>query len=126
MKVADRFRSLRWFWVLVVWTVAVWVSRVRNVLANDDLTSGGRALRVVVVIIFVSLALGAVVSRLRQRWPHMLTVFLMWTIGYWLVRGIGILVDGGYSLGFKAVHTVLMVVSLSLSVLTARQERLGR
>lgn len=119
-------QRVRWFWVLVAWTVAVWVSRLRNVLTNDDLTSGGRVLRVVVVIVFVSLALAAVVSRLRKRWPQVLAVFLAWTIGYWLVRGIGILINGEYSAGFKVVHTVLMAVSLSLCLLTARQQRLGR
>ena len=97
---------------------------------NDELTSGGRAIRVGVVVIFVVFALAATAA-VRKKMSaavaaKVLLVFVAWTVGYWLIRGIGILIDGDYSAGFKAVHTVLMAVSLTLSVLTARQLRLGR
>jgi len=114
-----------WIWVLIAWTVFLWLSRLRNVLNNDELSSGGRAIRVGVVVIFVGLGLAAALA-VRRRQPRLLVGFLAWTVGYWLIRGIGILIDGDYSVGFKAVHTVLMVVSLTLSALTARQLGLRR
>jgi len=121
---------IAWIWVLIVWTFFLWLSRLRNVLNNDELTSNGRAVRVAVVVIFVALALAATASVLRKL-PEgiaskVVAFFLAWTFGYWLIRGIGILIDGDYSVGFKAVHTVLMVISLTLSVLTARQMQLRR
>jgi len=114
-----------WMWVLIGWTVFQWLSRLRNVLNNEDLTSSGRAIRVGVVIVFVVLAAASAWALKRKR-PQVLVVFLAWTVGYWLVRGIGILIDGDYSIGFKAVHTVLMAISLTLSFLAARQLRLRR
>jgi len=114
-----------WVWVLIAWTVFLWLSRLRNVLNNDELSSGGRAIRVGVVVIFVGLGLAAALA-VRRRQPRLLVGFLAWTVGYWLIRGIGILIDGDYSVGFKAVHTALMVVSLTLSALTARQLGLRR
>ena len=113
---------IRWVWVLIAWTVFLWLSRLRNVLNDEDLTSGGRAIRVGVVVVFVAMAAAAAVA-VRRRKPIVLVVFLCWTVGYWLVRGTGILIDGGYSLSFKAIHTLLMVISLTLSALTARQLR---
>ena len=135
---ASFFERIRWEWVLIAWTIFLWLSRLRNVLGNEDLSSGGRSVRVGVVVIFVGLALvvGALGLKARLRPGRALTptgdgsralaVLLLWTAGYWLVRGFGILIDGEYSVGFKAVHTVLMVVSLTLSGLTAQQARRGR
>ncbi len=107
------------FWALIAWTIFLWLSRLRNVLVNDELTSGGRAIRIGVVVLFVVLA-GAAVYGYRRAQPVLVWVLAVWTVGYWLVRGIGILV-GDYSVGFKMVHTVLMVVSLTLAGLAARQ-----
>jgi len=114
-----------WFWVLFGWTVFVWLSRLRNILSNEDLSTNGRIVRVAVVVVFVSLAAAAAVA-VRKKRPAVLVLFLAWTVGYWLVRGTGILIDGDYSVRFKLVHTVLMVVSITLSALTARQMRLRR
>ena len=114
-----------WIWVLIGWTLFLWLSRLRNVVNNDELSSSGRAIRIGVVVVFVTLAVAAV-GAVRRRRTKVVALFVAWTIGYWLVRGIGILADGEYSIGFKAVHTVLMAVSLTLSIQTARQLRLRR
>ena len=111
-------RWLRPEWLLIGWTVVLWVSRLRNVLADDDLTSTGRAVRIGVVIVFVALALGAGWGvRRGDRRP--MWVLVVWSVGYWLVRGGGILI-GDWSVGFKVVHTVLMIVSLAAAGLVAR------
>lgn len=117
--------KIPWVWVLIGWTCFLWLSRLRNVLNNDDLSSGGRAIRVGVVVVFVALAVSAAVA-VRAKRPKLVVLFLAWTVVYWLVRGIGILIDGEYSVGFKLVHTVLMAISLALSALTARQMQLRR
>ena len=116
---------ISWIWVLIGWTVFQWLSRLRNVMNDDELSSLGRAIRVGVVVIFVALAAAAAVA-IRRKHPKVLVAFLAWTVGYWLIRGIGILIDGEYSVGFKAIHTVLMAISLPLSFLAARQLRLRR
>lgn len=121
----EKLKQIRWIWVLIAWTVFLWLSRLRNVLSNDDLTSGGRAVRVGVVVIFVGLAAAGAVG-VRKHLPKLVAAFLAWTVGYWLIRGIGILIDGDYSVGFKAVHTVLMLISLILAGLAARQATAAR
>ena len=105
-------------WLLIGWTVVLWSSRLRNVLADDDLTSTGRAVRVGVVVVFVALALGAA-WRWRQGRRDLMAVLIVWSVGYWIIRGGGILI-GDWSVSFKVVHTVLMVVSLACAGLAAR------
>ncbi|MFT4596598.1 MAG: hydrogenase/urease accessory protein HupE [Paracrocinitomix sp.] len=119
------FARISWIWVVIGWTFFLWLSRLRNVVTNDEFSSSARSIRIGIVVVFVTLAAVAVVA-VRRRWPKVLALFLAWTVGYWLVRGIGILIDGEYSLGFKVVHAALMTVSLTLSVLAARQLRLRR
>lgn len=122
MKAGER---VRWLlgrgapWLLIGYTVVLWLSRLRNVLADDDLTASGRAVRVGVVVLFVALAVAAGVG-LRRGSSRPLVVLIVWTIGYWIVRGGGILI-GDWSTGFKVVHTVLMVASLALAALAWRQ-----
>ena len=94
--------------VMVAWTVFLWLSRLRNVLGNDELTDWGTTWRIGVVVIFVVLAITAASGRL-------IDLFVWWTMGYWLVRGGGILI-GDYSAGFKAIHTALMAVSIGLAM----------
>lgn len=119
-RLCQRLAGLGWVWVLIAWTIFLWISRLRNVVNNDELSSSGRTIRVLVVVVFVTLAVASAVA-VRRRWAKVVAVFVGWTVAYWLIRGIGILIDGDYSAGFKVVHTVLMAVSLTLSVLTARQ-----
>lgn len=101
-------------WILVSWTVFLWLSRLRNILGDDDLTSTGRAWRIGVVVVFVLLAIVAAAGLIR-RTVVPLMVLIVWTVSYWLVRGTGILL-GDWSVSFKVVHTVLMVVSLGLAI----------
>lgn len=97
--------------VLVGWSVFLWISRLRNVLRDDDLDSWGVTWRVAVVVIFVVLALAAAVLDDRRA----VAVLVWWTIGFWVVRGGGILLDD-HTVGFKAIHTALMVVSIGAAM----------
>lgn len=98
----------------------MWSSRIRNVLANDDLDSFGLAWRLGAAIVFLALALVCAVWLWRGR-PGALSLGVLagWTVAYWLVRGTGILLDGNHAAGFKVIHTVLMAVSLGLVLLAA-------
>lgn len=114
---------MKWpVWVLVGWTIFLWSSRLRNVLGNDELTASGRWVRVMIVIVFVAMAVAVILGRGRSWFGLALSVLCAWTIGYWLVRGSGILI-GDYTAGFKAVHTVLMVVSIGLAGLVFMRRR---
>ena len=102
---------------LVGWTLFVWVTRTRNVITDDDLTNFGMAWRVGAAVVFVVLALAALVA--ARRWPARATLLLgalvLWTTGWWLIRGVGILLDD-HEVGFKIVHSILMIVSIELAM----------
>ena len=105
---------------LAAWTLFLWISRLRNVLVDDDLTSAGRAWRVGVVVVFVFLALWVAFSwRSRAERPQRLRLALQvlvnWTIVFWMVRGVGILLDD-HDVGFTVIHTLLMLVSIGVAL----------
>ena len=111
---------------LVAWSVFVWGSRLCNIWTADDLWTNGQILRTVFAGIF--LALGCAMGwrlwarrgrALEQSTQRLLMVLIIWTVGFWLVRGIGIMVDD-HTLGFTVVHTVLMVISIGLAVIASR------
>lgn len=106
---------------LVVWTVFVWASRIRNIWTDESLTTQGQVVRTVIAIVFLCFA----VAVARMLWVRrgddlgrgdraLLGSFVVWTVGFWLVRGVGIIVDD-HSASFTAIHTVLMVISWGLS-----------
>ena len=106
---------------LLVWTLFVWSSRIRNVWTDDDLSTGGQVLRTGYALVFLGFAV-AVVVMLWQRRPEplgatgqrVLALFLAWTVVFWLIRGIGIIVDD-HTTSFTVIHTVLMVISIGLA-----------
>ncbi|MEM9465382.1 MAG: hypothetical protein AAGA90_08400 [Actinomycetota bacterium] len=106
--VIARLRAWPALGVLVGWTVFLWVSRLRNVLGNDELDDLGIAWRVAVVVVFVLLTAAAAGGRA-------IAVLVWWTIGYWLVRGGGILLDD-HDAAFTAIHTALMAVSIGAAM----------
>ncbi len=62
----------RWLVALGVWTLIVWATRIDNVLAQDDMTSAGRAARLALALSFTvgGVALLAVAWRTRDRVLH--------------------------------------------------------
>ena len=113
--------------LLALWTLFVWLTRVRNVVGDDDLGAGGRVAGLALAGSFVVLA--AVVLeglRRRDRRLEVATVALAaWTVLVWLVRGVDIAL-GGHSTGFVVVHLVLAATSVALAVLAVRAVRSGR
>ncbi len=101
--------------VLGIWTVFVWGTRLRNVLEDATLDTGATVWRLVWIAAFVGLAVICVVAE-RRSWasaPGLVRAFGTWTVGFWLVRSIGI-AGGAHTAGFVAVHLVLALVSVAL------------
>lgn len=116
---------------LVLWTVFVWLSRLRNVWSDEDLTTNGQLLRTGYAAVFLIFGVGLAVRLWARRGQPLtsgdrrfLVAFLVWTVGFWLIRGIGIIVDD-HEVGFTVIHTVLMIISLSIAGLAATALRPG-
>ncbi len=112
--------------VLVAWTWFVWVGRVRNILADDELAGWSMIWRLGLALTFViggAAALAAVITK-----PAAIGVtsrFLaLFGIVVWLVRGTDIAL-GDHSAAFIAVHTVLAVVTITLGVWVLRKAGSG-
>lgn len=108
---------------LCAWTFLVWTTRIRNIWGDADLTDGEKWGRTGLALSFTVLALVVGVALYRRLpWRGLAVKTLAgWTIGVWVTRSVGI-VTGGHEAAFVAVHLVLAVGSIGLSVLAAREE----
>jgi len=100
-------------WVVVGWTLFMWVTRTRLIFTEDDLSVGDVVLRILPVFVFVGLAMVLVVS-LRTGRPDLslsVTVIAAWTTVYWLIR-VTLISFHDHSVGFKIVHAVLAAISI--------------
>jgi hypothetical protein len=110
---------------LVLWTFLVWTTRISNVWRDADLDTGERWGRTLLALSFTVLAVAVAATLWRRVWPALrvaVGALAGWTTVVWLVRGTGILA-GDHGAGFKAVHTVLAVVSLGLAAWAWRETR---
>lgn len=117
--------AARW-WIapLVGWTLFLWTSRIRNVLADDDLDAFGLTWRLGAAVIFLALGLTCLAWLWRGRpGPISLGVLAGWTVVYWLVRGTGIMLDSNHDAGFKLIHAALMAMSLGVVLVAAHGVR---
>ncbi|MEC8827862.1 MAG: hypothetical protein VX832_03550 [Actinomycetota bacterium] len=119
-------RANKWRIVpLLTWTFVVWISRTRNVLTNQDLVFIGVAWRLGAAGIFLALAAavsGQLISGHQGVQP--LKWLATWSIGFWLIRGTGILIDSNWSFEFKAVHSALMIITFAMVALAISRPRL--
>ena len=89
----------------------MWTARVRN--------AGADAPAVALAATFVVLGCAVLVGLARPWLRTAVTALAAWTTVVWVVRG-SLIWTQDYSVGFKAVHTVLGVVSIALAVLAQR------
>jgi uncharacterized membrane protein len=95
--------------VLPLWTLFVWVGRIRNILDGDESKAG-----VIVPVVLVVLALVALIDRRRG-----LTLLSVATVAVWAVR-VPLVLLRDHSTGFKVVHVVLALVSIGFAALSMR------
>ncbi|MGI9607106.1 MAG: hypothetical protein ACR2P0_13295 [Acidimicrobiales bacterium] len=114
--------------VLGVWTLAIWGSRLRNAIVDDDLDGGERISATAIAVVFVVLGAGVLLTLWRQLRPHRSLVRVLAVAGVlrFTVRGPIVLASDEWSSGFKAVHTILWAVTAALSVWAWRELRSAR
>lgn len=102
---------------LAAWSLFVWITRIRNIWTDDELTTSGQVWRFIVALVFVLGGLGIASLLVRRRGaalvgkePWWVAAFAMASIIYWAARGAQILA-ADHDAAFKAVHSVLAVVS---------------
>lgn len=120
----------------LVWTLFVWVGRIRNALGDPALDDGGRTGPLLLALSFVlpAVVLGAawLVSRrsgsgsgsgsARGVTPFVrngVIALAAWTTGVWVVRILDIALAGDHEVGFVVVHAVLAVVSIASAIAAA-------
>lgn len=101
-------------WALPLWTLLVWATRIRNV-ADDD----GVGWALVLPVVMTALAVVALLDRRRRRG---LLVLAAATIAVWAVR-LPFVVVHDHPGGFKVVHAVLALVSITLAMAMWRAGR---
>ncbi len=114
---------------LAGWTLFTWVNRIRNVAEDSTLSTGSRVWSTSIAVLFVAagLAVGALavawvagdangVSVRLRRAAVALAVF---GAGWWAVRVVQITAHE-HSLGFKAVHAVLGLMTIALGAAVVR------
>lgn len=107
---------------LVVWTLFIWTTRIRNIWGDHTLTDGEKWGRTGLALSFTVLAVVVAASLWKRVDWHSLAVKVLagWTIGVWVARSIGIVRDD-HDVAFVVVHLVLAVVSSALAVLAVRE-----
>ncbi len=104
------------------WNAAIWLTRIRNILNDDGLTSGGKALWMVPALVF---GLGGLVA-LWAWWKGVpalarpLAAVILAVLVYWPVRTVFMLF-ADHTAAFKVVHLVLAVVSVGLAVVAGQR-----
>jgi len=96
-----------------IWTLLVWVGRVRNIITDDTLSGSGRIAPLTVAIAFSIGAVAMLALRRRPLGDLVAKLLAAVSIVYWVVRGVQI-GFADHSAGFIVVHSVLAGVSIGL------------
>ncbi len=104
--------------VFLLWTLVVRVGRIRNIVADDDLSASAKGWRLGLSILFVVLVIAVFAARRARsgRATALLGALVALTVGWWTFQGLDILLDPDHDIGFKIVHTILMIVSIGLAM----------
>jgi cytochrome c biogenesis factor len=112
-------------WILAVSTLFVWITRIYNLLNDNEISSGERIWSVLVAFIFL-LAAAAVIKVLIGSWrdrnilnSRLIPAFCIWTVTFWIVRSVGILI-AEHDAGFKIVHACIAIVFILLALVVNR------
>ena len=105
-----------------VWNSAIWLARIRNILSDDSLDGGGKALWMVPALIFGGGGVLALVlwCKGRASLARPVAAVLLFAMLYWPVRTVFVFLND-HSAAFRIVHLVLAVVSVALAFGAARR-----
>lgn len=112
-------------WSLVVWTLGIWGSRIRNVVVDDEPELAARVVSLLVALALIGSALLLAFGLIRSApWTRSaLLVLAVLGVLRFTVRGPFILLDDQWDTGFKIVHTILWTVTVALSLLAWREHK---
>ena len=118
-------RLASFLWVFAGSTLLVWITRIYNLFEDNEISNAQRIWSLLVAAIFLSAAL-AVIKILVGSWrdrniknSRLITAFCIWTITFWIVRSVGILI-ADHGTGFKIVHACLAIVFILLAFIVNR------
>ena len=103
---------------LVAWTLFTWVSRVPLLWSDEEQSTAAKVAQSVPVLLFVGLAVAAVVVLVRRGpWTTVAGALAIWSIGYWIVR-YPLILTNDHEAAFTIVHGVLAAVAIGLGAWT--------
>jgi len=118
-------RLVSFLWVLATSTLLVWIIRIYNLLNDNEISNGERIWSLLVAAIFL-LAAMTVIKVLIGSWRDrnvlnslLVPAFCIWTITFWIVRSVGILI-ADHEVGFKIAHACIAIVFVLLASIVHR------
>ena len=118
-------RLISSLWIFAGSTLLVWIIRVYNLFEDNEISNGERVWSLLVSTVFLLGAI-AVIKILVGSWrdrnikkSRLITAFCIWTVTFWIVRSVGILI-ADHGAGFKIVHACLAVVFILLALIVNR------
>jgi len=116
-----------WRWILGTWTVAIWGSRVRNIIIDDELSGLERTVSLGVAVGLIAASGALLWALVRGAWwkGRALAALVVLGIARWTLRGPVILLSDEWETSFKVVHTILWLTTVALSLAAWREHRLG-
>ena len=118
-------RLISSLWIFAGSTLLVWIIRVYNLFEDNEISNGERVWSLLVSPVFLLAAI-AVIKILVGSWrdrnikkSRLITAFCIWTVTFWIVRSVGILI-ADHGAGFKIVHACLAIVFILLALIVNR------
>ena len=118
-------RLISSLWIFAGSTLLVWIIRVYNLFEDNEISNGERVWSLLVSTVFLLAAI-AVIKILVGSWrdrnikkSRLITAFCIWTVTFWIVRAVGILI-ADHGAGFKIVHACLAIVFILLALIVNR------
>ena len=118
-------RLISSLWIFAGSTLLVWIIRVYNLFEDNEISNGERVWCLLVSTVFLLAAI-AVIKILVGSWrdrnikkSRLITAFCIWTVTFWIVRSVGILI-ADHGAGFKIVHACLAIVFILLALIVNR------
>ncbi len=118
--------------VLGGWTLLLWFTRVRNVLADTELAGWSKTWQLGISVIFVVAGVLLLGLSLVKDNPAIRTLAIRVSLGlavfgsaWWAIRGVNTMFND-HSVAFKLVHAALAIGTIAISawVLNGQRQRL--